>query len=193
VTWAPDYLTVEAAATFVRTDLDDPDLPTWITTASRAIDARCNRQFGQLDAPATFTYDEPPAYDASTGLWFLAIDDVQDVTGLTINGTAYAASGASLWPRSAVAKGKAFTHLTWTSRPSWTGPADVFAPFGWTDFPAQVVGACRLQVSRFHSRRESPYGVAGSPENGGELRLLARLDPDVAVSLAGLSRARKAR
>jgi hypothetical protein len=195
VTWAPGYITVQEASDFVRTSTsgDEALLAVWITAASRAIDARCNRQFGKVDAPASFTYDEAPVYDPATGLWFLAIDDVQDTTGLTVGGVALASSGAALWPRNAAAKGKPYTHLVWTSTPTWTGPLDVFAPFGWTEFPAQVVAATGLQVSRFAARRDSPYGVTGSTNEGGQLRLLARLDPDVSVSLAGLSRPRKAR
>jgi hypothetical protein len=41
-----------------------------------------------------------------------------------------------------------------------------------------------LQASRFYARRDSPYGVAGSPDLGSEVRLLSKVDPDVAVSLA---------
>jgi hypothetical protein len=193
VAWKPDYLTATAAADFVRTT-EPSELATigiWVTAASRAIDTRCNRQFGQLAAPASFTYDQQPAYDPSTGLWFLEIDDVQDTTGMLVAGTALASSDAALWPRNAVAKGKAYTHLTWDTLTSWTGPVDVTARFGWTSVPSQVVAAAGLQVSRFVARRDSPYGVAGSSSEGAQLRLLARLDPDVAVSLAGLSRPRR--
>jgi hypothetical protein len=62
--------------------------------------------------------------------------------------------------------------------------------WGWTAFPKAVTLAARLQASRFHSRRDSPYGVAGSPDTGSEMRLLARVDPDVGVSLRGLVRPR---
>jgi len=44
--------------------------------------------------------------------------------------------------------------------------------------------ACLLQSSRIAARRDSPFGVAGSPETGSELRLLDRVDPDVAVTLS---------
>jgi len=47
-----------------------------------------------------------------------------------------------------------------------------------------------LQANRLLKRRHAPFGVAGSPELGSELRLLARVDPDVAVSLRGLGRMR---
>jgi hypothetical protein len=47
-----------------------------------------------------------------------------------------------------------------------------------------VEQATLLQASRFHARRFSPYGVAGSPELGSELRLLAKLDADVELALS---------
>ena len=43
--------------------------------------------------------------------------------------------------------------------------------------------ATLLQASRLAARRDSPFGVAGSPDAGSEMRLLARVDPDVAVAL----------
>jgi hypothetical protein len=36
-----------------------------------------------------------------------------------------------------------------------------------------------MQASRLLSRRDAPFGIAGSPEMGSEMRLLAKLDPDV--------------
>ncbi len=191
--WAPDYLDVDDAAAFVRTTEPSElaQIGTWVTAASRAVDTRCNRQFGQLDTVTTFTYDGVPVYSPAARLWFLEIDDVQDATDMTVGGTALADSGAMLWPRNAVAKGGAYTALAWTTAPSWTGGLDVAVRFGWTSVPAQVPAAVGLQVSRFVARRDSPFGIAGSSADGAQLRLLARLDPDVSVSLAGLSRPRR--
>lgn len=47
------------------------------------------------------------------------------------------------------------------------------------EIPASVQLATLIQGSRLVSRRNSPYGVAGSPEMQSELRLLSELDPDV--------------
>lgn len=191
--WKPDYTTVEDAADFVRAVpvVDDAWLALWVTSASRAIDRRCNRQFGQVAAAVERTYRTPAAYDRSTGLWLVEVDDVQDTTGMTVGGVALASSGATLLPDNAAEDGKPYTRLGFDSCPDV--PLVASALWGWSDIPTQVVGACLLQVSRFHARRDSPYGVTGSPQQGGELRLLARLDPDVAVSLTGLSRPRRAR
>jgi hypothetical protein len=53
---------------------------------------------------------------------------------------------------------------------------------GWSAVPEPVKAATLLQSVRIFARRQSPYGVAGSPE-GGIVRLLARLDPDVEAML----------
>ena len=45
--------------------------------------------------------------------------------------------------------------------------------------PDGVKVATLLQAARYFKRRESPYGIAGSPEMGSEMRLRAELDPDV--------------
>lgn len=188
--WAPDYLTAEQAADFVRAPgVDVDELGTWCTAASRAIDKRCNRQFGQVAAPVARTYRRPAAWSSVLGLYLVEVDDVQDVTGLTVGGVAYAESGVTLLPDNAAADGRPYERLGFVDCP--TGPVVVSARWGWSAVPAQVVGACKLQVSRWAARRDSPYGIAGSPSDGSEMRLLARLDPDVSTTLAGLSRRRR--
>lgn len=189
--WKPDYLTAVQAAEFVRAPgVDEDELATWCTAASRAIDKRCNRQFGQVDVAASRTYRRPAVYDVSTGLWLVEIDDVQDTTGLTVAGVAYASSGATLLPDNAAADGRPYERLGFEDDPG-DDPLVVVALWGWSEVPAQVVAACKLQVSRWASRRDSPYGIAGSPSDGTVLRLLARLDPDVSTTLAGLARRRR--
>jgi hypothetical protein len=71
------------------------------------------------------------------------------------------------------------------------GDVDVTARFGWNAVPAGVSGATWLQVNRWNARRESPYGVAGSPTEGSEVRLSAVLDPDVRAILSGAKLIRK--
>lgn len=66
-----------------------------------------------------------------------------------------------------------------------TGPGRMIVTgwFGWPRVPAAVKQATLIQAARLFSRRHSPYGVAGSPEAGSEMRLLSRLDPDVEALL----------
>jgi hypothetical protein len=198
VPWKPDYLTLPEGKAFLRISdtQDDTEIPGWITAASRAIDTRCNRQFGQLAAPAARVYRRPAVWDPVTGLWIRQIDDTMTVTGMTVGGVAYASSGAVLLPDNAPADGMPWTALGFADRPDESYPGSpvsltVVSQWGWLTVPAAVPAAVKLQLNRWNKRRDSPYGIAGTPADGSEMRLLARLDPDVAVTLAGLARRRR--
>jgi len=196
--WKPDYLTLTEAKKYLRvplTDtLDDDEIALAITTASRSADDHCNRQFGKVDTPEQRTYTA--YYDSERGLWVVPIDDLAVSAGFTatIDGGS-PIDAYTLEPPNAVAEGLVWTHLvvkaTSTSQPTGT-PGEVLAtaPWGWPAFPAQVKMAVKVQLNRVNARRSSPFGVAGSPSDGSEIRLLARLDPDVITSLKGLRRPR---
>ena len=196
--WAPDYVSAADLAAYLRDPLADDltEYGVWATAASRAIDKRCNRQFGQLAAPAARVYRRPPVYDPTTALWLLEIDDVQDMTGMLVNGVAFASSGAVLLPANAPSDSQPWQRIGFTTEPTWSYPGapviyTITARWGWAAVPSQVVAAVKLQANRWNKRRDSPYGIAGSPDQGSEMRLLAKLDPDVSTTLAGLSRRRR--
>ena len=143
--WAPDYLTLAEAKAYLRVadTVDDAEIAGWITAASRAIDRRCNRQFGLLAAPATRTYRRPAVYDATLGMWTVNIDDVMSTVGMTVNGVAFAAAGAVLLPDNAPLDGRPWTRIGFTYAPNQSSPgyaaATVMAaPWGWTAVPVQV-------------------------------------------------------
>lgn len=186
---SPDYITVAEAAAYLRIDdsVDDVELGIWVTAASRAIDVRCNRQFGVLAAPAARTFRRVPYYDLNSGMWLLDIDDVQTSTGLLVGGVSYATSGATLFPDSAPGDGAPWTQLGFVTVPYWSAPGApnpvvVTALWGWTAVPTQVKGACKLQVKSWSDLRDK----GGDVQTG-----MARLDKGIADSLAGLSRRRR--
>jgi hypothetical protein len=196
--WAPDYVTAANLDSYleIADTVDDTLLAGWATASSRAVDNWANRQFGQVAAAVARTYRQAPWYNQRSGLWELQIDDVQDLTGMTVNGVAFASSGATLLPDNALLEGKPYTRIAFSGQPVQPTPGStvttvIVAKWGWTAVPAAVPMACRLQAARWNFRRNSPGGLAGSPENGSEVRLLAKLDPDVAVVLAGLGRPRR--
>jgi hypothetical protein len=194
--WAPDYITSAELAAFVRDSVavNDVELAAWCSTASRAIDQTCNRQFGKVDAPEQRFYTA--RWSSRRGRWVVDIDDLMSITGVVVLVGSTAVTKYTLEPRNAAARGRPWTRLVFATdaeaQPDGcTDDVGMTAPWGWTSVPTAVKQAAKLQGSRFVSRRDSPFGVAGSPVQGSELRLLARVDPDVAVSLLGLTRPRK--
>lgn len=205
MTWAPDYATLDEAKSYVRIGgvdtLDDVMLALFITAASRAVDNYCGRQFGQVASDETRTYQA--AYDAHLGCWVAQVDDLYEDDITVINGDAQIVTDVELGPANALQKGRVYerlmlTGLTGQSTPSWcwpqqpvqkTVPITVDSPsWGWAAVPTPVKAATLLQTARLASRRDSPFGIAGSPTDGSETRLLAALDPDLKTSLAAFRR-----
>ncbi|WP_410669136.1 head-tail connector protein [Amycolatopsis sp. cmx-4-68] len=195
MTWAPDYATLAELKHFVRvsdTD-DDAEIQLALTAASRAVDRATNRQFGKSAAPEDRFYTA--VWDRKLGRWVIRIDDLMDVAGLTVHydtddsgDYADMIDEYQLRPVNAAADGKPWTEIV--VRPSSTvtpggteNGVEVHGTFGWSAVPVTIKQATLLQASRLLSRRDSPFGVAGSPEAGNEIRLLPKLDPDVALTV----------
>lgn len=159
-----------------------------LDAASEQVDAYTRRTFTADAAPTQRLYSpEHPWYvnidpvTTSVGL-VVATDDDGDGTFETTwtEGTDY-----RLEPLNAAVEGDAWTRLAalgprtfprHTRRPGLR----VTATFGWPgDVPAAIKEATLIQASHLYARRHAPFGVAGSPELGSEIRLLARIDPDV--------------
>lgn len=178
------------------TDTDsDTLLQVALDAATSAIDEHCNRTFAAA-AVATTRYYEPANGAVVT-------DDIYTASGLIISvgGTVVpvavpnVSAGYTLTPENAAALGEPYTGFYYSTSTLTPWPllwsiqratAAVTAKWGYAaSVPSSVQLACLLQASRWFARRNSPYGIAGSPELGSELRLLAKLDADVAVMLSG--------
>lgn len=189
--WAPDYVTVADLEQFVRVPdhLDDTQMDLAITTASRSIDDACGRQFGRLDVAEQRYYTA--RWNARRGVWAVLIDDLMDGTALTVaiddgtgTGTYTAVTGYTLGPRNAAGKGWPWTviYLPDDVTPAVTvDGVRASERWGWLTIPDTIQEATLLQASRLLTRRDAPFGIAGSPQSGSELRLLDKLDPDVVV------------
>lgn len=199
--WAPDYASTEELAAYMRIEdeVDNDQLSLAVAASSREIDRYCRRQFGQAESLETRYYTA--VLDPETGRMVADIDDLSTTTGMTVEvdtgDETYSdtVGSCTMWPRNAAADGRPWTRLVAGRRsvgfPTAPDAVRVTARFGWAEVPPQVKQACLLQASRLMLRREAPFGVAGSPEAGSEVRLLAKLDPDVEVALAGLRRYRR--
>lgn len=208
MTWAPDYATTAEVKSYARiTDgLDDVMLALFVTAASRAVDNYCGRQFGQASTSEDRIYEAH--FDSHIGCWVVQVDDLYGST-ITVTGPdSQAITDFEFGPVNALAKGKVYERLLLTRPVSaascgwWGWPyATVVqsnrprvkvtvssAQWGWAAVPSPVKAATLLQTARLASRRDSPFGIAGSPTDGSEVRLLASLDPDLKTSLAAFRR-----
>lgn len=186
--WEPNYVTAAELRAYVErgsgidlAEMVGDDVAYFdrlAATASRIVDAHCRRQFGKVDTPEARVYESDGAR--------LHIDDLMDAADMTvaIDGVLQAtpSGGWSLWPFNAPAKGAPWTRLR-LSACDGTMVA-VTARWGWSTVPDAVVTATLLQAHRLAIRKDSPYGIAGGLAEGSDLRLLARIDPDVKVTLA---------
>jgi hypothetical protein len=198
--WAPDYTTVEDLAAYVRIpdEIDNVQLALAITSASRAIDQATNRQFGAVAAPEARLYTA--RFDRDRCRWVVPVDDLMTSVGLlvefdTVGDETYAdeIDDYRLTPSNAATKSRPWTELrinptTLVTPTAAEDAVQVTATWGWTEVPDAIVQATLLQASRFLVRRDSPFGIAGSPDTGSEMRLLAKVDPDVAVIIQPYTR-----
>lgn len=199
--WQPDYVTVDQLAAYVRANGDDPDdlpgLEFAPASASRAVDTATLRQFGQADALEYRYYT--PVWSRERCRWVADIDDLMTAVGLVVSfdgadDDTFSTTIANpvLLPRNAAQQGRPWerimlpaasvfspTTLHWRT-PSMRDHLRVLSRPGWTAIPSTIKNATLLQGSRFAARRNAPFGVAGSPDNG-DVRLLAQADPDVKV------------
>lgn len=195
--WQPDYVTTAELRTFATrssSTADDTQLALAITAASRVVDEYCNRQFGQVTPVAARQYTAE--WHKRWRRWIVDTDDISSVTGLLVNVDDddddvhdQAVDVYRLWPFNAPGNGQPWTRIivdpdSAVSPTCAQGGVEVTALWGWTSVPTPVKTATLIEAHRIVQRRNSPYGIAGSPETGSELRLLRAVDVDVQKILA---------
>ena len=196
--WKPDYVTTTELGAYIMgtgADMEDEaQLALAASAASRAVDRHCHRQFGLVDPAQERRYTAH--WNRRRCCWVVSVDDLQDLAGLTVtidgNALTY-----TLEPMNAADEGKPYERLVVddlsasVAKPTGLdGEVVATAKWGWSAVPAAVQQATLMQASRFHWRRNAPGGVAGSPDSGSEVRLLARVDPDLAPALSDFVRDR---
>jgi hypothetical protein len=182
VTWEPDYVSLAELKSYLDIDVSDTAgdalLSIHITTASGTVNGWCHRQFGKVAGVESREY--AGTWDRHLCSYVYEIDDVQTIGSMVVvDANANEITDYTLGPVNALQKGKPYERLY----SSTSGPLLVQALWGWTDVPVPVKNATLIQAARLAKRKDSPFGVAGSPSQGSELRLLAKLDPDACVAL----------
>ncbi len=201
----PSYATKGELKTWVKVPALNTDFDTLmdlaLSAASREIDKASNRSFvTTLSVAEARTYTAE--WDSKKQRYVVEIDDLMSLTSLAVEldldgsgdfTTDVTAADCVGFPYNASQKERPWTHLILpesTSASVRPGAVRITAKWGWTAVPDAVKQACLMQASRIFNRKDSPYGIAGSPQadGGGELRLLAYLDADVAVLLKSVKR-----
>lgn len=165
----------------IQDDRSDSLLEDVIEAASRKIDGYCGRRFY---AATETRYYTPDLWDE------LPVDDLVSVTTLKTDydsdrtyETAWSASDYELDPPNAASDGMPYTRIRVTPTGRYAFPAyqrrsvEVVGSFGWPDVPHAIREATLILASRFHKRKDAPFGIAGNAELG-QLTLPAN-DPDV--------------
>lgn len=185
--WRPDYTTLAELKAYLRVvdTQDDVILGGCLTAASRMVEQVCRRQFGNAAGLAR-------RYDAPLGLsTILDVDDVYSAVGLVVShipsgGTPVAiTTQCSLWPYNAVLDGSVYISLSVPERLG--GMIDVTASWGWATVPPIVRQATQITAARLYHRRDAPFGILNTGDNGSAM-YLSKVDPDVAAMLRSLYR-----
>lgn len=163
---------------------DDTRIEIAVEAASRAIDDFCNRRFYNASETRYYTA-------ANSGTVY--VDDLVSVTTLKADtsgdgtyDTTWATSDYLLEPFNASTAGRPYTRITVSPQGTQTFPScrrgvEIVGTFGWPSAaPTTVKQACLIQAFRLFKRAtEAPMGIAGMGIDGGGMRLMAKLDPDV--------------
>ncbi len=178
-----------------------------ITSASRAVDAWCQRRFW-LDPTAVARTFEPLTPAGRTSLTELTLPvgaEIGAASGITVAvdpsgrgvfdqvwagtdfellpvGAPFAVPEAKPWTGFRAVGGHTLPWLvnTWLTR---YDRVQVTARWGWPEIPAAVVQATLIKAGRLYHRKDSPQGIAGF-NDWGPVRLTAREDGDVMSLLA---------
>lgn len=178
-------LTQIKAATKITDNIDDTLLEMAVESASRMIDAECDRNF-YSGGTATRDFVPNDSYtvdtDDLTSIVSVKLDDSGNLTfPITL-----ALKDYQTEPINQKVSGNAFpiTRLRMIGDhllPIWGKQATVRIEgvYGFTPAPIQITQACVIQASRIFKRLDSPLGVAGFGDMGA-IRV-GKVDPDVAM------------
>jgi hypothetical protein len=180
----------ELKASLAITDsVDDVPLEAAITATSRMIDDYTGRFFyrnGTTQAPVA-------RYYTPLDPWTMNMDDNYAITEVATDDnfnqtwdTVWSTSDYMLEPVNNPQRGWPVNRILAIGRYVWPyylpQSCRITGIWGWASTPAEVNMATLIQAARLFTRRQSPFGIAGSPDLG-TVRLSAKLDADVETLL----------
>jgi hypothetical protein len=181
------------AAVRITDTVDDALLEMAVESASRLIDAECDRVF--YNAGTAVRYFVPSnrlTCDIDDAITVTEVASDDDGTGTY--GTVWAASDYQLEPVNGKVGGAAWpwTRIRGIGDPQFyrfgeEASVKVTATWGFgTAVPIMVTQACVIQAARIFKRLDSPLGVAGFGDMGAVR--VGKTDPDVAMMLRPFKR-----
>ncbi len=180
----------ELKASLAITDsVDDTPLEAAITATSRMIDDYTGRFFyrnGTTQSPVARYYTPLDPWtmnmDDSVSITEVATDDNFNQTWDTV----WSTSDYMLEPVNNPQRGWPVNRILAIGRYVWPyylpQSCRITGVWGWNAVPAEINMATLIQAARLFTRRQSPFGIAGSPDLG-TVRLTAKLDADVEALL----------
>ena len=178
------------AAVGITDNTDDSALQNVLDATDTLIDLYCDRKTGFGTATET-RYYTAEAYD------YVLTDDLVSVTTLTTddleNGTYSetwtANTDFQLTPKNYALDGLPFTGISRSNAFTKNFPKNIFlgvrvaGVFGFPSVPASVVQAEIIQANAVWSSRTAAFGIIGSADLGGILRMSRALHPEAALLL----------
>jgi hypothetical protein len=180
----------ELKASLAITDsVDDTPLEAAITATSRMIDDYTGRFFyrnGTTQSPVA-------RYYTPLDPWTMNMDDNFSITEVATDDnfnqtwdTVWSTSDYMLEPVNNPQRGWPVNRILAIGRYVWPyylpQSCRITGIWGWNAVPAEINMATLIQAARLFTRRQSPFGIAGSPDLG-TVRLTAKLDADVEALL----------
>lgn len=187
------------AALAITDAVDDSPLEAAINATSRMIDDYTNRFFWKDGT----TESQVIRYYTPVDMWQLYTDDFVSISAVATDDnfnqtwdTVWDSSDWMIEPVNNPRRGWPYNRVLAIG--SYIFPANlpqsvkITGVWGWSAVPPEVNSACIIQASRIFNRRQSPFGIAGSPDIG-TVRLLSRLDADVEALLRPMRNVKVAR
>ena len=168
---------------------DDSALQSVLDATDQLINNYCDTKLGFA------TTSSQTRYYTADNLLYVLTDPIVTVTTLQTDDdgdgtyeTTWSATDYILAPRNAATDGRPYTEIDTNIQDTRLFPTGylgvkVIGTFGWAAVPSAVKQAALIQAGAVWSSRTAPFGVIGSQDLGGVMRMSRALHPEAQVLL----------